>query len=110
MFSIYISASALADIYLQESDKPFKEQSDWFKILRKQTEIFTYGYVPVDNDFEDGFSVSDILENLGRSYDILITPADDYISQVDRRYRRSAWTWSCWRRYRQHAWPRSRRP
>lgn len=82
MFSIYISASALADIYLQESDKPFKEQSDWFKILRKQTEIFTYGYVPVDNDFEDGFSVSDILENLGRSYDILITPADDYISQV----------------------------
>ena len=82
MFSIYISASALADTYLQESDKPFTEQSDWFKILRKQTEIFTYGYVPVDDDFEDGFSVSDILENLGRSYGILIKPADDYISQV----------------------------
>lgn len=88
MFSIYISASALANAYLQEGEKPYKEQSEWFRVLRKQSRIYTYGYTPTyenqdDNiDFESGFSLSHIIEELSISYDIPIIPADDYISSL----------------------------
>jgi len=84
MFSIFITAKALADVYLQEKPKSYKEQSEWFHILLKQKEIFTTGYSIPSGDIieEDDLSDSGIIAEMASAYNIKFTPSDEYLESV----------------------------
>lgn len=84
MFRIYITAKALADIYLQESKKNYSEQCEWFHILLKQKKIFTTGYVAPDSDtlLEDDLSDSGIIAEMEEAYNITFIPSDTFIDMV----------------------------
>lgn len=84
MFSIYITAEALADACLQELSKSYSEQSEWFRILRKQEKIYTLGYTPPTADVlsEDDFSYSGIIAGMCTAYNIQFEPADKYMISI----------------------------
>lgn len=84
MFRIFITAKALADIYLKEKPKSYKEQSEWFHILLKQKEIFTTGYSIPSGDIieEDDLTDSGIIAEMASAYNIKFTPSDEYLESV----------------------------
>lgn len=86
MFRIYITAKALANVYLQEHSKGYAEQNDWFHILLKQQKIFTVGYTEPLGDVieEEDFSDSAIIAEMSTAYNIQFIPSDNYINEVIR--------------------------
>lgn len=84
MFRIFVNAKSLAGIYLSEGKRTnIRNQSDWFRILMKQNELFTKGYnIPSDINSIDPLSDEMVLFLLSLNNQLLLTPADDYIRSI----------------------------
>ena len=81
MFKIFIPADALAETYLREFRRNGSNQSKWYKILLKQSNICTIGY---DESDVDPMSDSNIINILAKSYSTInIEPKDKYISLIN---------------------------
>ena len=88
MFRIFVNAKSLADIYLSEGERAnIRNQSDWFRILMKQTELFTEGYkIPSSLSSVDPLSDDYVLLLLSQNNPQLkLTPSDDYLSSITER-------------------------
>ena len=85
MFGIYITASSLANTYLQEGNKSFELQSEWYRILRKQNFIYLSEYNSNDVEYEDEdyLNNKELIDMFSQSAgNIDIKPADDKIQQI----------------------------
>lgn len=80
MFKVYISAKKLAEIYLKESAKSSAAtQSNWFRILLRQAQLYTAGY-SFPNSAPDDSDTSDeaILWQLQKNLQIELCPQDEF--------------------------------
>ena len=85
MFRIFVNAKSLAHIYLSEGERANKRnQSDWFRILMKQRDLFTEGYnIPSSISALDPLSDEYVLFLMSQNNpQIGLTPADDYLSSI----------------------------
>ena len=85
MFKIFVNAKSLADIYLSEGERAnIRNQSDWFRILMKQSKLFTEGYeMPSSISAMDPLSDEYVLFLLSQNNpQIELTPSDDYLSSI----------------------------
>lgn len=78
MFRVFISASSLEQLCLNEMSRPQQEQSNWFVLLTKQNVIY------LDKDICQGWSCEDPLFIFSQSYEIKLKEASvDYNAALD---------------------------